>query len=285
MRTALTMLIAFFSLQLSAEVRVTSFGDVVRNVRAAWANELQGICHDDENLYVTARFALWKIPKSAPLTKVKAPDKKSGVTYVNIPQHLRAQGGDHMGDCDVHDGLIYVPLEGTNPVRIMLFDAKTLLFKSAPTIPAQGDAPWLSVDPHSGNILMGRFNIGPEGLQYLALSPDLKTLTHVGRLIPKKLPLLKIQGGDIVRSRNLLWLVSDTKSGGLFALDLETGETRHHQTIAYKPGFPLYEELEGMDALEDQEAPHPLYQGNLLVTMLVNNLIRQDAGYLKAFDY
>ncbi len=264
--------------------------DAFRKISAPWAIELQGLCHDDENYFLTQRDYLWKIPRRFKIQAIKKEDSKNGIFKTPIPISLRLQGGDHMGDCDAHDGKIFIPLEGISPLRMMIFDAKTLDFISAPTLPtSQINAPWVTVDSHDGAIITGAFNINSDqGIFRLKLSEDLQTLEEEEKILLKNkdgesINLRRIQGVDITRSRNIIWFVSDGKKDGLYGFELDSMKLAIHHKVKYRPGFPFYEELEGVDTLEDGERLEN-YDGNLFVSMLNNNLIFQDSGYLKSFD-
>lgn len=280
-----------FSFTAFAKDTVTYYGDGIRDTSAPWTSEFQGMCHDDNNYYITQRYYLWKIPKTMAMEKVKKTSLRSGVIKAGIPKYLKDQKAHHMGDCDAHNGLVFVPLEGAWPLKILVFQGETLQLEGAPNLPVeQTDAPWVTVDSEDGTIITGPFTLkAGQGLLRHRLSEDLQSFETIGKVYlkdaeGKAIELQRVQGVDFVRSRNKIWVVSDTKAGGLYGFSLTTGKLEDRKTISYDPGFPKYEELEGLDALEAEEERLPHYRGNLFVTMLNSNLF-QDSGYLKLFDY
>jgi hypothetical protein len=267
------------------------YGDAFSNVKAKWVKRLQGMCHDEKFFYITQKDYIWKIPRNIPIEKVKkiSSNLQSKIIKRAIPKHLRKLGSNHMGDCDVHNDLVYIALEGTKPQKMLLMKVDSLEFVAAPDLSNQQiKAPWVSIDPLDGTIYTSDFNINESVFKYRP-KRNFKELELVGYFNlkdknGKKIKLKRVQGGDIVLSRELIWFVSDTENGGLYAFDLNTGELIHHKRIPYDRDFPSFQELEGIDTLEEWETDFSLYKGNLFVPMLDHNLFR-DKAFLKHYQY
>ena len=85
-----------------------------------WSNELNGICHDDYNWYITQDGNVWKFPVDHDLNKtVKKEDPSRGIYKRNY--------GSHLGDCDCYNGYLFVPVEGTKQKTIILHVANTVV--------------------------------------------------------------------------------------------------------------------------------------------------------------
>lgn len=245
------------------------------------------MCHDDDFFYLTQRDYLWKIPRTLKIESIKK-NNKLQIRKVGIPEELKKLGSDHLGDCDYFDKKIFIPLEGTPIPRVIIFNAETLEFIAAPKISTgQFDAPWITVDSRDGTLIVGPFNITPESPLYrLRFDEESKTLENLETIRPtdnnKPLTIKRVQGVDISVSKNLVIFVSDLKKGGMFGFDLNDFSFKFQQKIKYRPGFPVYEELEGIDILEDDES-FPQYRGNLFIPILNNNLLFNDFANLKSF--
>lgn len=285
----LICLILILSFSVHANVRY--LGDAFDNVRANWSVDLQGMCHDEEYYYITQTEAIWKIPRSRKIESVNSVYTENAVAKYSIPTDLAKQGSNHMGDCDVHNGIIYIPLEGTKPQKLLLLKTGTLEFISAPKLSIkQTHAPWVTVDARSGHIYSGNFDIpGRQGIIQYKLSKNKQKLIPIRRMHfrdgkGRLMSLKRVQGAEIVRSRNVFWFVSDLEEGGLYGFSLKSGRLIYYKRIRYSRNFPKYEELEGIDALERGEMDFPNYAGNLFVCMLDNNLFH-DYAFLKHFEY
>ncbi len=263
--------------------------DSFKRINAPWSIELQGLCHDENNFYVTQRYFIWKIPRSLRIENIKS-QKSNQVVKIGIPESLQKLGANHMGDCDVYDQKVFIPLEGTTPVRMLILSTADLSLIAAPEIKTgQIQAPWVTLDPRDGTIFTGNFDIDKNSPIYkLKFNPVTKELEIADSIfISKKdhspLKISRIQGADISISKNLMIFASDTKKSGLIAIDLNSFEFVLKNRINYFPGFPVYEELEGIDVLEDDEE-FSQYRGNIFVPILNNNLIFNDYGKLKNFQ-
>ena len=281
----------FFIVFLSLSNKSLHFyGNAFNNVKANWVKRLQGMCHDEQFYYITQMDNIWKIPRTARIENIKKIINSSQTKIVksSIPDKLRELGSNHMGDCDIHDNLIYIPLEGTKPQKMLILKTDTLKFVAALNLhSSQIKAPWVTIDPLDGTIFTGDFNVKGQVFRY-KLTPDWKMdlvghfelFNHKGEIMQLK----RVQGAEIMRSRGVIWFVSDTEHSGLHAFDLESGKLIHSEKISYKTGFPYYQELEGIDIIEDWEYRFEFYSGNIFVPMLDQNLFK-DKAFLKHYEF
>ena len=107
-----------------------------KNREVFWAEEAQGIAHDDNNWYLTNRQTIAKYGKGLNIA-----DKWVYAT-AGLPD-----GCDHIGDPDSYDGKLYVPVEGcggSSNSRIYVYDENLNVLKWGGT---PGGASWVAVNP------------------------------------------------------------------------------------------------------------------------------------------
>ena len=157
-----------------------------------------------------------------------------------IPPQLAAQGYDHLGDPDVADGLIWVPVERADKDSgeqvTARYDEDTFEFVDSVVV-AQHHNAFIGVD---------------DGVAYSAdeFSDDqiLRYRIEDGRAValdPLSLSrtVERIQGGDV--ADGALWLSTDDDHNGVYRVDLATGEVQDLGTAGHVDG-----EGEGIDATD-----------------------------------
>jgi hypothetical protein len=154
-----------------------------------------------------------------------------------IPDELAAQGYDHIGDADITDGIIYVPLEQPDKdvgQQLMVeYDATTLEFiRSVPVAQAHNsfvsvaDDIAYSISEFDGDDTVVRYDAGTwEPLEPLVMSRSLD----------------RIQGGDVLDG--YLWLSADDEVDGIYRVSLADGTVEQVGALAHVDG-----EGEGIDA-------------------------------------
>lgn len=190
-------------------------------------------------------------------------------------------GGNHIGDIDVHDGLVYAPVEdgaqslGVTRVNdpeyqrpfVSLFDAATLRYtgRSYP-LPLELQAagvPWVAVDHRTGEVYSAEWEMPHDRLNVYGFDAD---RTHLGfrRFVQLVYPpslgagfhLSRLQGLKVVG--HTAYASRDDADKTVFAIDLRSGLVT--PVFALAPGVPA--ELEGL-------AVRPTSDGALLHVLVV----------------
>lgn len=115
-----------------------------------WSEELQGVCHDDNNWFFTQDGNIWKFPVTHQLgLEVKSPNTAKGI--------YRNRVGLHLGDIDCYKGYIFVPVYNSKTritPYIAMYSAKDLQFITKCHIKRSGahfySLAWCAIDPRTG---------------------------------------------------------------------------------------------------------------------------------------
>lgn len=211
-------------------VEHTYLGNYPDERQDAWTEECQGVTHDRDHWFITQKGAVWRVPLGKDLRDHLQPGV-DGVLRRPIP----VPGYDHFGDPDLHDGTLYVPLEGTRRIavfltvprvpRIAAFRASDLQFLWSAPLPEQQKAGWCAIDS-KGVLLSSNSTVTPrvrkgEGPLFRYRIGG-KSFTFLDRLV--------------LRDEQGTPLVLDTMQGGAFADD-------HHLYIScgyYKNPHPSW---------------------------------------------
>ncbi|MFN8019295.1 MAG: hypothetical protein U0P45_14415 [Acidimicrobiales bacterium] len=152
---------------------------------------------------------------------------------------LARQGYDHLGDPDVHGGLIWIPVERQDKTQgrqvTARYDEDTLRFVDAFEVPQHhnsfvavgSDGTVYSADQFTDDTIV-RYRRKGDGLE--PLPPLVMDRT-----------IAKIQGGDV--ADGALWLSTDDATNGLYRVDLDTGAVTSLGSAGHVDG-----EGEGIDA-------------------------------------
>lgn len=139
----------------------------------------------------------------------------------SIPLHLVAQGSDHIGDIDHHNGRIYAPIEDSGAYQhptIALYDAATLRYTGLsyplPTS-LQTHVPWVAVDAGRGLVYTSDWDPVP-ALTVLSLA-DMRVVGTV----PLSRTIGRIQGGHVFDGA--LYLSSDNATQSVYRVDPVSG--------------------------------------------------------------
>ena len=204
-----------------------------------WSNELNGVCHDDENWYFTQNGRLWKFPIGHNLnTSCKREDRANGIFMVNPFDTLRSiypkRGKNsilccvHLGDIDHFTqngvGYIFVPViaEYVSPMgsskkysSISVFKACDLSFVSAQVIRREdgkvfSTLGWLAINQKNG-LLYTSDNEANSG------NGDSKSKIHVYKIgDPSKANPLTLHSTAILADENGNTLKRGAMQGGCF---------------------------------------------------------------------
>ncbi|WP_109435784.1 MULTISPECIES: hypothetical protein [Aquimarina] len=300
----------FISLQnwmisCQAPHKLTKSAEFPAKIDPEWGDNSQGAAHDDQYWYFTNRHNLFKIPLT---TKITSKTKKSNNAGIPSRLYQNGKGYDHMGDIDIYQNKVFVPLEGKRPPKIAVHDCQTLkcLYDYDIKNDDQHGFPWCAIDPKTKRLFTSNFDFdSKEGLFVYQLETKGKEITGVHFLdrFPlfdsnfQNFKLKRIQGGCFSPNGNL-YLLSDSRDGdaGLLGFDMYTGRQFVYKKIIKRtnyipfPGGAIFEgdELEGItycNLTPDQNpiASTPGINGKLHVTMVDKDLFT-DNFYFKHFD-
>lgn len=187
----------------------------------------------------------WIFTNEAAIYRTDDDFQRTGGHEQAIPADLAAQGYDHLGDGDVADGLLWVPVErddkDSGVQATARYDADTLEFvdsfevaqhhNSFVTVDEEGVA--YSTDEFSDDtIVRDRYVDGKiEQLEPLRMSRTIE----------------RIQGGDV--AGGALWLSTDDDRNGVYRVDLDSGEITDVGSAGRVAG-----EGEGIDAADGAPA-------------------------------
>ncbi|MCY1022716.1 hypothetical protein [Pyxidicoccus sp. MSG2] len=249
------------------------------------ANGLQGVCHDDNNWFVTSA---WRNLSGQQSRIAKKPVNVSfnEDNFLVYRSPYIDQGWRHPGDCDVYGGVVYVPLEpdegfaGYNAIG--RFNTSDLSYYPVMPIPvdspqrARGDFPWMARNPKNNLWYSSKFNANE--LYVYAISGS--SITYKGTVaLPQTIS--RIQGGEFSPSGRL-FLATDWNTG---LVSLELGEglgstaaiTQWHK-INWVPGD---EEIEGLTVWNLDDGRAPGIRGQVHVLMLDVGEVSNDDLYFK----
>ncbi|MBO4531031.1 MAG: hypothetical protein IK017_04250 [Paludibacteraceae bacterium] len=107
--------------------------------KTGWERNVQGICHDDKNWYISQTGELWKIPVTHDLDKkIDKNNLPNGYLHRNNSEtSLKNTKYNHYGDIDFYQNYLFVPItseEDNVKPAIAVFEAKTLTYICKQTI-------------------------------------------------------------------------------------------------------------------------------------------------------
>ena len=248
-----------------------------------WAEHVQGAAVADGCWYVTQVDRIWRFPLDLDLSGAD-PDNPQ-VTNVGLPE----PGIDHLGDGDIHDGRLYVAMEGTVPARIGALDLDLRYLGSADVAAQAGSCPWCAIDPGDGLLYSSPFdtdrlcayrpNWTEAGGFSLRHVRDVELRTEDGT----PLRLERVQGGSFAEA-GCLCLTSDSRDGGIHGIDVRTGRRMLHHRIPFEPDGPQNEVIEGIVATDLGAPALPWLKGILHVLVLARRQDESDRVWFQHYD-
>jgi hypothetical protein len=255
------------------------------------ANGLQGVCHDDNNWFVTSAwrtfsFASLGVEQLSRIAKKPVTVSFNEDNFLVYKSGYISQGWRHPGDCDVFDGRVYVALEpdegfaGFNAIG--RFNTSDL--KHHPVLPipenspqrTPGNFPWIARSPKTGLWYSSKF----DATELYVYDITGSTVTYMGAL---KLPqqISRVQGGEFSPSGRL-FLATDWHTG-LASIELPNGigsvaAITQWLTLKWVPGD---EEIEGLTVWDLDDGRAPGIGGQVHVLMLDVGEIGNDDLYFK----
>ena len=283
-----------------------------------WSEELQGVCHDNDNWYFTQDGRLWKFPVTHRIgDKVTSANPAKGI--------LRNKYGHHLGDFDYSNGYLFIPVTDDGSPYIAVFSAKDLSFivkqyMKKPNGEKYDGLGWLAINPRDGKLYTSGKHVDGKGghcvfvydIDYSKIKgnsvnqTEFMTISAYMYLQDEKGNLLKLehmQGGCFDNENHL------HTNNGLFGKDygndkggisvftvpskIENRKTYHINRIAkskqsgtFRYQFNgRYEEPEGItywDLNKDKRAPE--ITGVLHAIMIDNVGTGDDDFYFKHYD-
>jgi hypothetical protein len=159
-----------------------------------------------------------------------------------IPDSLKAQGYNHLGDPDIHDGTIWIPLERDDKTvaeqRTARYDEKTLAFVDSFVV-AQHHNSFVAVD--DDGVVYSTDFFDDDAIVRYTVDDDGEVKQMAPLRMSKKLE--HMQGGDI--ADGAIWLSTDDDTNGAYRVDLKTGAVTSLGSMGRIAG-----EGEGIDATD-----------------------------------
>ena len=213
----------------AASGQPTRTGKVLRETDVN-GNYRQGIARSGSGWIFTTNNAIYRTDRGFVELEAKR---------LAIPPSLSRQGYDHLGDPDVHDGMIWVPVERDDKTQARQvtarYDEDTLKYVDSFAVPQH----------HNSFVAVDRKGVVYSTDQFT--DDTIRRYRRKGRRLVPIEPLVmdqtiaKIQGGDV--ANGALWISTDDALNGLYRVDLDTGEVQIITSSGHVEG-----EGEGIDA-------------------------------------
>jgi hypothetical protein len=248
---------------------------------------VQGIAQDGGYWFITQQDRIWRLPMTLELSAAR--ERRPAVRTAPIPE----EGIEHLGDCDAHDGSVYVAMEGTDPPRIGVFDLG-LEFRFSAPVPGQhsqdaGAAnPWCAVNPVDQLLYSSQFNTDRLRAYRPRVTNGSLDLEHVRDVVltaedGAPLRLQRVQGGTFTRHGHL-YVTSDTREGGLMGFDPASGRRHLHRPMSPRSDAREEDFIEGLTATDLSGGAVPWMRGVLHVLMFDGSVPRPDYVWLRHLD-
>lgn len=161
----------------------------------------------------------WIFSGTTVLARLDADLEQAVADTTAVPDQFLPEGYNHIGDVDVEDGVLYVPLEQpdyqTREQQMACYDPTTLTFEASQPVEQRHNS-FIAVDGDRGYSMEGFsgdqilvYEVG-DGCTFTPLEPIQMSAT-----------VQRVQGADYYDGA--LWLATDDAQRGLYRVDLETG--------------------------------------------------------------
>lgn len=235
-----------------------------------WSNEAQGVTHDANNWYISNKWHIQKYPVGTSVSS------NSWTRRNNRPG-----GCNHFGDLSFYGGDIFAPLEGcpNGEERIYVYDTN-LSVRRYGRLAAQTHASWVGINPVNG--LMYSSDFRTNTLEVYSQHFSNGSWLHPLYSVTLDRSLNGIQGG-VFSDNGYLYLTTSGGQAGVHVFDVRGASATRVRFIGpngYKPGFPNYEEVEGITLWNLDNGRAPGISGQIH-WLLLDNDSNDDDIYFK----
>lgn len=309
--TRLPVLLALWGSALPAGAQVgyeacyRFLGDDPSEREAAWAEDAQGITHDDGHWFLTQTMTVWKVPVSQDLGTVTASSPGVVKRHVIDYPELVAVSATHFGDPTYYEHspterYVIVPI-GTDTTGFAFFHADDLALAAFLLAAPTGHLPWAAVDPQGRLYAPREYHPVEDIGRYLVDWPSIKNGPGASPLVIEGfIPLAgpdgatpwiihHTQGGTFTPSGELLYIVAD----GILVFETQTwtqiaaSSNSSSALFSYQfdDGWGFWEEPEGLTFWDLDDAEVPGLGGQLHAVMLDNDALEEDDVSVKHYTY
>lgn len=281
-----------------AFVQSTNFNtEYPAGVEHWWTEMIQGVAHDSSYWYFTNTAVEDTVTGDRLANKVAKADRGTDLggsqpilMSAALPQSIWDLGYFHLGDPDVYNGYVLVPVEdGNNGNKngiVVAYNASNLSYVGYAEL-SREKAPWAAVNPVDGKlysspyyddnstVVVDRYTVRFSPT-FTLIYYDSITLDHQHKMI---------QGGAFSPSGRF-YLVSDSEdsAAGIYGYSMPSGRQRSFRFIDYAP-TTTDQELEGLTIVDVDGQGAPNIDGQFHVVMLDKDpVLTGDDFYFKHYD-
>jgi len=159
----------------------------------------EGLSHDDEYWYMTNKHFIYKV-NAKPLTITTS-------NHNAIPQELRDEGYDHIGDIEVDSGILYGGIEGGPTGVLARWNTSTLELINYVKITQQKGVPWVTFNPDNKKLYAQEWNRQDMVNVYDPLTPNFDFVESIpivnATAYPKEVQGASFYQGDLYLATNV----------------------------------------------------------------------------------
>jgi hypothetical protein len=252
-----------------------------------WAEDVQGITHDDRNWYMSAQKGVWRIPVGQSLGEDSFADS------TGIPPALSDDRYNHIGDIDWYQGHLYVPVERSgHPTIDGIFRFPMISVFTTPDLDLVGYAPfthqrlqagWCAIHPPTGELYSSAMNTCTVQVYKISVDPAVNSVTldhlrSVDILTEDGSPLQldMMQGGAFSSSGQYLFLSNHGgENRGIHVIDITT----MRQVLSEVYDDPVFDdnfEVEGLTVWDETDPVAGTSTAELKLVFLNNDVFERD---------
>jgi len=207
------------------------------------SQNIQGITQSEKYWFISNQYSIYRVPKTTKLVPVNfLPPSLRHYSLIHIPKYLAKLGYNHFGGISIFRNYVLVALERISPMKILFFDQDSLNLEYVYDVPKSfRSLSWVAAsDKH---IFFSENKLNSKSPLY-RLEFDSNKLEKIST----KGNLSRVQGGSYSFKTNSIFISSDmgAKRGGIYEFFVDSGKIKSRIGVYYNPGFPAYQELEGL---------------------------------------